>query len=151
MLEELKLEYHIKVYFRQDKRSPPELKKVHPLGKSPVITIEAPKLENPLVLAESAAIVEYVTDHFGPQLVPRRYPDGEEALIGAETKEWLRYRVSTISFSVPRGYKVDCFHMDSMRNLTRTASAVCSSLNLNFTLRISGRRFRGMKHQSCSI
>lgn len=97
LLEELNLEYDIKVYFRQkDKRSPPELKQVHPLGKSPVITVEAPRLEKPLVLAESAAIVEYVSDHFGRQLIPQRYPDGEDGLIGAETKQWLRYRVSAL-------------------------------------------------------
>jgi glutathione S-transferase len=100
LLEELNLDYDIKVHLRQkDKHSPPELKQVHPLGKSPVITIQAPRLEKPLVLAESAAIVEYLSDHFGQQLTPKRYPDGEDGLIGAETKEWLRYRVSVIRFT----------------------------------------------------
>lgn len=103
LLEELKLDYDIKVYFRQkDKHSPPELKQVHPLGKSPAISIQAPSLQNekPLVLAESAAIVEYVSDHFGQKLIPKRYPDGKDGLIGAETKEWLRFRVSAIIFAV---------------------------------------------------
>jgi glutathione S-transferase len=100
LLEELNLDYDIKVHFRQkDKHSPPELKQVHPLGKSPLITIQAPRLETPLVLAESGAIVEYLSDHFGQQLTPKRYPDGEDGLIGAETKEWLRYRVSAICFT----------------------------------------------------
>lgn len=100
-MEELKLEYDIKIYFRQkDKHAPPELKQVHPLGKSPVVTIEAPNLEQPLVLAESAAIVEYIIDHFGTHLIPKRYPDGSEGMIGAETKEWQRYRVSQIPSSV---------------------------------------------------
>lgn len=103
LLEELNLDYDIKVYFRQkDKHSPPELKQVHPLGKSPLISIEAPSLEEPLVLAESAAIVEYVSDHFGQQLIPKRYPDGKDGLIGAETKEWLRFRVSTVPYTVVR-------------------------------------------------
>ncbi|KAL1592374.1 hypothetical protein SLS60_011453 [Paraconiothyrium brasiliense] len=110
LLEELSLDYEIKVYFRQNKRSPPELKQVHPLGKSPVITIEAPRLEEPLVLAESAAIVEYVSDHFGPRLIPKRYPDGGDGLIGAETKEWLRFRVSAIPVAI------DAF-LDTFRNL----------------------------------
>lgn len=93
LLEELNLEYDIKTYLRQkDKHSPPELKQVHPLGKSPAITIEAPKLEKPLVLAESGAIVEYISDHFGKELIPQRYPEGNDGVIGAETKEWLRYR-----------------------------------------------------------
>ena len=95
LLEELKLDYDIKVYMRQkDKHSPPELKKVHPLGKSPAITIEAPSLGEPLVLAESGAIVEYIADHFGTHLIPKRYADGKDGLVGGETKEWLRYRVS---------------------------------------------------------
>ncbi|KAF1980248.1 glutathione transferase [Bimuria novae-zelandiae CBS 107.79] len=93
LLEELNLDYDIKIYFRQeDKHSPPELKQVTPLGKSPAITIEAPSLEKPLVLAESGAIVEYIADHFGTHLIPKRYPDGSDGLVGAETKEWLRHR-----------------------------------------------------------
>lgn len=97
LLEELNLEYDIKVYFRdKNKRAPPELKEVNPLGKSPAITVETPGLEKPLVLAESGAIVEYLTDHFGKHLIPKRYPDGSDGLVGTETKEWIRYRVSAI-------------------------------------------------------
>lgn len=84
---------------QKDKHSPPELKQVHPLGKSPAITIEAPGLEEPLVLAESAAIVEYIADHFGTHLIPKRYRDGSDGVVGGETKEWLRYRVSTFQFT----------------------------------------------------
>jgi len=72
--------------------APPELKQVHPLGKSPVITVEAPGLDKPLVLAESAAIVEYLTDHFGPHLAPKRYREGMEGKVGGESEEWVRYR-----------------------------------------------------------
>lgn len=75
--------------------APPELKKVHPLGKSPVITIEAPGSSSPLVLAESGAIVEYLCDHFGnarPTLVPERYQPGREGQVGGEREEWMRYR-----------------------------------------------------------
>ncbi|HZF81492.1 MAG TPA: glutathione S-transferase N-terminal domain-containing protein, partial [Rubrivivax sp.] len=40
LLEELGLQYELKLYKRDRKTSfaPPELKQVHPLGKSPVIT-----------------------------------------------------------------------------------------------------------------
>ena len=40
LLEELGVTYEIKKYFRDKKTmlAPPELKQVHPLGKSPVIT-----------------------------------------------------------------------------------------------------------------
>jgi hypothetical protein len=55
--------YELKTYKRgSDKLAPPELKQVHPLGKSPVITIETPGRSEPLVLAESAAIVEYLCE-----------------------------------------------------------------------------------------
>ncbi|KAF7720176.1 Uncharacterized protein PECH_007396 [Penicillium ucsense] len=96
LLEELKLNYELKTYKRRaDKLAPSELKKVHPLGKSPVVTIEAPGAEKPLVLAESGAIVEYLCDHFGdtqPSLVPERYQAGRENQPGGEREEWLRYR-----------------------------------------------------------
>ncbi|MEW7848011.1 glutathione S-transferase [Massilia aurea] len=57
LLEELGLDYDIKRYQRDPKTmlAPPELKAVHPLGKSPVIT------DGDLVVAESGAIVEYLT------------------------------------------------------------------------------------------
>lgn len=64
---------------------------MHPLGKSPVITVQGPE-GPPVVIAETGAIVEYLIDHFGPQLIPTRYPAGKEGQPGAETEEWLRYR-----------------------------------------------------------
>ena len=61
LLEELELPYDIKLYTRdrQTMLGPAELKKVHPLGKSPVIT------DGELTLAESAAILEYLLDRYG--------------------------------------------------------------------------------------
>lgn len=95
-MEELKLKYELKIYKRRpDKLAPVELKEVHPLGKSPVVTIEAPGAATPLVLAESGAIVEYLVEHFGssrPGLVPQRYVPGREGTVGGETEEWMRYR-----------------------------------------------------------
>jgi glutathione S-transferase len=67
LLEELGLDYEIKHYQRDPKTmlAPPELKAVHPLGKSPVIT------DDGLVVAESGAIVEYLTGRYGNgRLVP---------------------------------------------------------------------------------
>jgi glutathione S-transferase len=96
LLEELKLKYELKTFKRRaDKLAPAELKEVHQLGKSPVITVEAPGASKPLVLAESGAIVEYLVDHFGqarPSLVPTRYTEGQEGKVGGETEEWMRYR-----------------------------------------------------------
>jgi len=60
MLEELELLYELKRYERDPKTmlAPPELKAVHPLGKSPVIT------DGDLTLAESAAILEYLLERY---------------------------------------------------------------------------------------
>jgi len=93
LLEELQIPYELKTYKRgKDKLAPPELKNVHPLGKSPVITIETPNQSQPLVLAESAAIAEYLCDYYGKHLVPTRYQDGENGKIGEETESWVRHR-----------------------------------------------------------
>jgi glutathione S-transferase len=72
--------------------APAELKEIHPLGKSPVITVEADTLAQPLVLAESGLIVEYLVDHFGPHLVPKKWSEGKEGQVGGESEEWIRYR-----------------------------------------------------------
>jgi glutathione S-transferase len=61
MLEELGVEYDIKRYQRDPKTmlAPPELRAVHPLGKSPVIT------DGDMTLAESGAILEYLVERYG--------------------------------------------------------------------------------------
>ena len=61
LLEELGLAYEVKRYERDRKTmlAPPELRAVHPLGKSPVIT------DGDLTLAESGAIVEYLIERYG--------------------------------------------------------------------------------------
>jgi glutathione S-transferase len=66
LLEELGLPYEIVRYERDRKTmlAPPELKSVHPLGKSPVVT------DGELVLAESGAIIETLVERHGPQLRP---------------------------------------------------------------------------------
>jgi glutathione S-transferase len=56
------------------------------------VTIAAPSLPEPIVLAESAAICEYLCDHFAPHLVPTRWREGCEGKVGGETEQWLRYR-----------------------------------------------------------
>ena len=61
LLEELGLAYDIKRYERDKKTmlATPELRKVHPLGKSPVIT------DGDLTIAESGAIIEYLVERYG--------------------------------------------------------------------------------------
>jgi len=69
MLEELGVPYTVVRYERDAKTmlAPPELKAVHPLGKSPVIR------DGDLVLAESGAIIEYLVERYGAgRFVPPR-------------------------------------------------------------------------------
>lgn len=87
-----KIAHSIKLYQRAaNQTAPEELKKIHPLGKSPQITIEAPNLQKPLVLAESGTIIEYLVDHFATHLRPQRWQEGREGTVGGETQEWMRY------------------------------------------------------------
>jgi glutathione S-transferase len=66
LLEELGFDYQVRRYARDAKTmlAPPELRQVHPLGKSPVIDDEG------LVVTESGAIIEYLVEkadgRFGP-------------------------------------------------------------------------------------
>jgi glutathione S-transferase len=77
LLEELELPYEVRRYQRDAKTmlAPPELRAVHPLGKSPVIS------DGDVTLAESGAIVEYLASRYGNGiLIPK-----------ANTPEHLRY------------------------------------------------------------
>lgn len=68
LLEELGVPYEIKRYQRnaQTMLAPPELRAVHPLGKSPVVT------DGDLTLAESGAIVDYLVERYGDgRLAPK--------------------------------------------------------------------------------
>jgi len=58
LLEELELDYEVRRYARnpQTRLAPPELKEIHPLGKSPVVQHDG------RVIAESGAIVEYFAE-----------------------------------------------------------------------------------------
>jgi len=60
LLEELALPYKVQHYKRDPKTmlAPPALERVHPLGKSPVIT------DGDTTVAESGAIIEYLLDTY---------------------------------------------------------------------------------------
>ena len=88
LLEELELEYEIVHYKRQPIGiAPPELKQVHPLGKSPVVDLDGYRV------AESGAAIELITERYGGgRLMPARasadypryvellhYPEGSAA------------------------------------------------------------------------
>lgn len=83
LLEELGLEYRVQRYKRDPETllAPPELRKVHRLGKSPVI------VDGDVTLAESGAIVEYLVDKYGNgRLRPQRGTAGATRYL-----YWLHY------------------------------------------------------------
>ncbi|MBE5253449.1 MAG: glutathione S-transferase [Enterobacterales bacterium endosymbiont of Blomia tropicalis] len=82
LLEELEVPYQIKRYQRESTLLAPDaLKKVHPLGKSPVIT------DGNRVIAESGAILEYLEGKYDAEY-RLKLSDEEEML---QSRYWLHY------------------------------------------------------------
>jgi glutathione S-transferase len=82
LLEELALHHEIVRYQRDPKTmlAPAGLRKIHPLGKSPVIE------DGSLRLAETGAIVDYIVGRYGERLAPP--PDSEAYW---RYRYWLHY------------------------------------------------------------
>lgn len=77
-LEELGVPYELLLYKRNPvtRLGDPALKKIHPLGKSPIV------VDGDKTLVESGAILEYLVETYGAgRFIPKR-----------ETPEFLRYR-----------------------------------------------------------
>lgn len=84
LLEELGLDYELKIYVRNEKgRAQADLRDAHPLGKSPVIE------DGDLLLAESGAITSYLLDRHDTDhvLAPPRENIKERAIY----TQWLHY------------------------------------------------------------
>lgn len=83
LLEELGLTYEVKRYQRDAKTmlAPPELKTIHPLGKSPVVDDAGVRV------AETGAIIEHILDTHGNGRLrpPPRTPEGRRFTY------WLHY------------------------------------------------------------
>ncbi len=85
MLEELGIDYDLVEYQRNSATNyaPPELKKIHPLGKSPVI------VDGKFVIAESATIIEYLARKYGKgELAPEPDVDSQEYI---DFLHWMNY------------------------------------------------------------
>jgi glutathione S-transferase len=83
LLEELSVPYEIKRYSRDaaTRLAPPELKAIHPLGKSPVVTDEGRTIH------ESGAIIDYIVRrHGGGRLAPALGSEAYETY-----NQWLHY------------------------------------------------------------
>jgi glutathione S-transferase len=109
MLEELGTPYTI-VHHQRDAKTmlaPDTLLEVHPLGKSPVIR------DGDLVLPESGAIIEYLTDRYGNgRFMPKR-----ESAAYARYLYWLHYSEGSLMFPVILTYYATRFGaaMDPVR------------------------------------
>jgi len=82
LLEELGTPYEV-VRYERDKATmlaPAELKRAHPLGKSPVIE------DDGKTFAETGLIIEYLVERYGPNLMPPRDSD-----LYWRYKYWLHY------------------------------------------------------------
>lgn len=84
-LEELGIEYSLKVYHRVAETflAPLELKAVHPLGKSPVVE------DGDLLLSESSAITTYLLEKFDTE--NKFSPPREDLANWANFTQWLHY------------------------------------------------------------
>jgi len=83
LLEELEVDYEIRRYARDPKTmlAPPQMRAIHPLGKSPIVTDEHG------VFAESGAIIEHLAETYGAgRLMP---PDGTPEK--DRCRYWLHY------------------------------------------------------------
>lgn len=85
LIEELGIDYELVLYDRNPKtfRAPPELREVHPLGKSPLIE------DDGLLLSESGAIAAYLVDRYdtGNTLAPAH----DDRIARAQWTQWLHY------------------------------------------------------------
>ncbi|GGY36187.1 glutathione S-transferase family protein [Parvularcula lutaonensis] len=83
LLEELGLDYDLEIYIRNEMgRAPPELKDVHPLGKSPVIEVDG------FTLAENAAIATYLVESHNPD---GKFLPPKEGKARGQWLQWLHY------------------------------------------------------------
>ncbi|TAA24391.1 glutathione S-transferase [Pseudoxanthomonas winnipegensis] len=84
LLEELGLDYTVMRYQRDPRTmlAPPELKKIHPLGKSPLVEDEG------RLLAESGAIIEYLVERYD---VARTFAPTPGSDAHLRYRYWLHY------------------------------------------------------------
>jgi glutathione S-transferase len=93
LCEELGIPYELKNYARAPLLAPPEYKALHPIGSAPVIT------DGDLVLAESGAIVQYITAKYagGRLTLGPDHPDFAQYLY------WFHFANGTLQAAMGRG------------------------------------------------
>jgi len=91
LLEELGVDYELVSYTRTAEfKAPPELARIHPLGKAPVI------VDGDLTLAESSAILRYIENKFGSDTLMPAPGTNERAI----AEGWLDYAESSAALPI---------------------------------------------------
>lgn len=91
LMEELGEDYELKIYLRDENlRAPPEMKALHPLGKSPLITDKGE------TYAETGAIMEYILRHYGRG---RLQPAPDSPLFDRHV-EWMHFAEGSGMFPI---------------------------------------------------
>ena len=87
LLEELELDYELIKYSRdvETELAPASLKKVHPLGKAPVL------IDGELRLAESGAIVDYLAQRYGSSCSTDKSQPHNKLLPDKDSAAWWDY------------------------------------------------------------
>ncbi|KAB7764872.1 glutathione S-transferase [Xanthomonas maliensis] len=87
LLEELALPYQLVRYERDAKTmlAPPALRAIHPLGKSPIV------VDGDRTVAESGAILEYLTDRYDTECALSPSPRPLDAPERLQYRYWMHY------------------------------------------------------------
>jgi glutathione S-transferase len=90
LMEELELEYEVIEYLRDAETmlAPPELKNIHPLGKSPVID------DDGLIISESGAITSYLLEKHDKD--NKFSPPRSDLAAWAKYTQWLHYAEGSV-------------------------------------------------------
>ena len=104
LCQELDLDYHVISYKRDPKTSlaPVELEKIHPLGKSPVIT------DGQNTVIESGAIIDYLLRNYGngrlrPRTGSQEYDQYQQWLHYGESGAILPFMLKLYTSKLPAG------------------------------------------------
>lgn len=79
LLEHLNVEYEVIPYVRENNRAPEMLKKIHPLGRSPILEVKDGKSGKTKIITESGYIFQYILEKYdNERILSLKAPDQAE-------------------------------------------------------------------------